>query len=251
MNYKIFFIIFLLGLNSCIENPIKSSSKVDFKKEYFSNNGFALIYSDDLILNKLVNKKIDKRDLLIFQKNLKKNTNVKITNLVNNRSILAKVGSYADYPNFYNSVISKRISIELELSKDDPYVQIKELVNNSSFIAKASKTFDEEKNVASKAPVDEIKVSNLSTETKAITKKAIRNFDYIIKIADLYFRDSANLLATRIKEETIIKNVFVNNLSKSQYRVFLGPFDNINLLQKAFNDIKILEFENIEIIYND
>ena len=32
------------------------------------------------------------------------------------------------------------------------------VINNSSFIAKASKTFDEEKNVASKAPVDEIKV---------------------------------------------------------------------------------------------
>ncbi len=251
MNYKILFIIFLISLNSCIENPIKTTSKVDLKKEYFSNNGFALIYSEDLILNKLVNKKIDERDLLIFQKNLKKNTNVKITNLVNNRSVLAKVGSSANYPNFYNSVISKRISIELDLSMDEPYVQIKELISNSSFIAKASKTFDEEKNVASKVPVDEIKVSNLSTETKTITKKTIRNFDYIIKIADLYFRDSANVLAARIKEETNIKKVFVNNLSKSQYRVFLGPFDNINLLQKAFNDIKILEFENIEIIYND
>ena len=92
-----------------------------------------------MILNKLVNKKINERDLLIFQKNLKKNTNVKITNLVNNRSILAKVGSSADYPNFYNSVISKRISIELDLSIDDPYVQIKELVNNSSFIAKQAR----------------------------------------------------------------------------------------------------------------
>ena len=251
MNYKIFFIIFFISLNSCIENSVKINSKVDLKKEYFSNNGFALIYSNDLILNKLVNEKINERDLLIFQKNLKKNTNVKITNLINNRSILAKVGPSTDYPDFYNSVISKRISIELDLSIDEPYVQIKELINNSSFIAKESKTFDEEKNVASKAPVDEIKVSNLSTETKPITKKTKRNFDYIIKIADLYFRDSANVLATRIKEETKVKKVFVNNLSKSQYRVFLGPFDNINLLQKAFNDIKILEFENIEIIYND
>ena len=251
MNYKIFFIFFLISLNSCIENPIKSNGKFDIKKKHFSNKGFTLIYSEDLILNKLVNKKINESDLLIFQKNLKKNTNIKITNLVNNRSILAKVGSSSDYPNFYNSVISKRIAIELDLSIDDPYVQIKELVNNSSFIAKASKTFDEEKNVASKAPVDVISVSNLSKETKTITKKTKRNFNYIIKIADLYFRDSANDLINRIKEETIVKKVFVNNLSKSQYRVFLGPFDNINLLQKAFNDIKILKFENIEIIYND
>jgi hypothetical protein len=58
-------------------------------------------------------------------------------------------------------------------------------------------------------------------------------------------------LVERIKKETTIKKVMVNKLSKSEYRVFLGPFDNINLLQKAFNDIKILQFENIEIIYND
>ena len=30
-----------------------------------------------------------------------------------------------------------------------------------------------------------------------------------------------------------------------------GPFNNINSLQKSFNDISILEFENIEIIKND
>jgi hypothetical protein len=251
MNYKIFFIFFLISLNSCIENPIKTSSKIDLKKENFSNKGFALIYSENLILDKSVNKKINDRDLLIFQKNLKKNTNVKITNLINNRSILAKVGPSADYPFFYNSVISKRISIELDLFMDNPYVEIKELAYNSSFVAKVSKTFDEEKNVASKAPVDEIKVSSLSKEKITIIEKTNKNFNYIIKIADLYFRDSANDLTTRIKKETTIEKVFVNNLSKSQYRVFLGPFHNINLLQKAFNDIKILKFENIEIIYND
>jgi hypothetical protein len=72
MNYKIFFIFFLISLNSCIENSIKITGKSDLKKQYFSNKGFALIYSEDLTLDKLVNKKINERDLLIFQKNLKK-----------------------------------------------------------------------------------------------------------------------------------------------------------------------------------
>ena len=35
---------------------------------------------------------------------------------------------------------------------------------------------------------------------------------------------------------------------ENKYRVYLGPFYNINTLQKSFNDINILEFENIEII---
>ena len=47
MNYKIFFIFFLISLNSCIENPIKTNGKFDLKKEHFSNKGFALIYSEE------------------------------------------------------------------------------------------------------------------------------------------------------------------------------------------------------------
>ena len=55
----------------------------------------------------------------------------------------------------------------------------------------------------------------------------------------------------RIKKETLANKIGVQNLSDTQYRVFLGPFDNINSLQKAFNDINVLQFENIEIIKND
>ncbi len=40
-------------------------------------------------------------------------------------------------------------------------------------------------------------------------------------------------------------------INKKKYRVYAGPFNNINSLQKSFNDISILEFENIEIIKND
>ena len=40
----------------------------------------------------------------------------------------------------------------------------------------------------------------------------------------------------------------IDKISTNQFRVFLGPFDNINSLQNAFNVINILMFENIEII---
>ena len=251
MFYKFFFLFILMCLNSCIENPIKQTNKIISNKEFFSNKGFTLVYSDDLFTEKYLNKKLKERELLIFQKNLKKDTKVKITNLVNNRSILVRVGQPANYPKFYNSVISKRIAKEIDLNLDEPYIKISEFGTNSAFVAKRAKTFDEEKNVATKVPVDEIKVSELTKTTKTMTEINKKRFNYIIKIADLYFIDSANALVTRIKDETVIKNVFINNLSKSKYRVYLGPFDNINLLQKAFNDIEVLEFENIEIIYND
>ena len=253
MIYRVFFLFCFISLHSCIEYPIKTKDDITKKKDYFISRGFTLIYTSDLLSNKLVNKKIEERELLIFQKNLKKNTKVKITNLINNRSILATVGPKAIYPTFYNSVISKRIATELNIQKDEPYIQINELIENSSFIAKVTKTFEEEKNVAEKVPVDEIKISDLSNSVKTPKKhkEDKKDFNYIIKIADLYFNDSAKSLVLRIKNETLIKEVFIIKLSKSKYRVFLGPFQNITLLQKAFNDIKILKFENIEIIHND
>ena len=55
----------------------------------------------------------------------------------------------------------------------------------------------------------------------------------------------------RIKTENLIKNSKIKKISDEKYRVYLGPFSNINSLQKSYNDISILEFENLEIINND
>ena len=58
-------------------------------------------------------------------------------------------------------------------------------------------------------------------------------------------------MVNRIKEESPITNPLIKKISDKKYRVYLGPFDNISTLQKSYNDISILEFENIEIIKND
>ena len=67
----------------------------------------------------------------------------------------------------------------------------------------------------------------------------------------MYFRDTASLLLDRIIKENVIKDAKIKKINEKKYRVYAGPFNNINSLQKSFNDISILEFENIEIIKND
>ena len=252
MHYKHIIVVLLIFLNSCVNYPIDKKIETKKRKNYFLNKGFALVYNDDLYKKKLINAKIENRSLIIFQRNLKENSIVKITNLINSKYIIAKVGKRAEYPFFYNSVISLRISQKLEIDELEPYIEIKEIVANSSFIAKKAKTFDEEKKVADIAPVDSISINNLNDNNIKKTKKIIKSkFSYIIKIADFYFKNSAKSMNDRIKKETPITNVRIQNLSNTQYRVFLGPFNNINSLQKAFNDISTLEFENIEIIKDD
>ena len=170
MNYKKLIIIFLLTCSCATNNINKSVDQKIIHQQVYNNKGFALLYKDDLKKQKLINRKIDERSLIIFQKNLKRNTSIKITNLLNNKSILAKVGSNSKYPNFYNSVISQRIYDELELNENEPYVEISTVSENSTFLAKKAKMYDEEKEVADKAPVDGISISDLSINKKKKTK---------------------------------------------------------------------------------
>jgi cell division protein FtsN len=55
----------------------------------------------------------------------------------------------------------------------------------------------------------------------------------------------------RIENETKLNDAKIKKIANNKFRVILGPYYNLNSLQSAFNDIKILEFENIEIIKND
>ncbi len=251
MNYKILFTIFsIFFLVSCDQNNLnkKNVSQKIFNK--YKNSGFTLVYSDALRKQKKITKKIDNRSLLIFHKNLKKNSFVKITNPINQKTIIAEViSNKVQFSDFYNCVITSRIAEELSLNLKEPYVDLILISENSTFIAKKAKTFNEEKKVAEKAPVDGIKIDNLGEDikqSKEVTKDSY--FEYSIKIADFYYKDSAKNMSNRIIKETKIKNPIIKTLSKTKYRVLLGPFNDIKKLEESFNEIKSLNFENLEIL---
>ena len=252
MPYKALITLLFLITTSCKNlDTLKKENNV-LASEAFSNMGFSLLFNEELFDKKSITKKIDNRSLIIFQKNLKKGTNVKIKNILNGKYLIAKVGTASKYPSFYNSVISERIFKELELNEKEPYTQITEIRENSSFVANKAVTFDEEKNVANKAPIDDVEINNLNeTELSSKNETIKTNFNYIIKIADFYFNETALSMKNRILNEADYKKAKIRKITATKYRVFLGPFNNINLLQKAFNDISVLQFENLEILKND
>ena len=201
MNYRILLIIllsfFILG---CENQNFDKSKKIKIKiEDKYSNIGFALIYNE-----KLENiKKIDDRSLTIFHKSLKRKSSVKITNPKNGKSIIAIVKSNrVKFSDFYNSIISRRIAEDLELDFDEPYLEIILVSNKNTFIAKKTKTFDEEKQVAEKAPIDGIQINDLNKDIKK--KKEINKdtFSYSIKLADFYYKSSAQMMISKIKENT-------------------------------------------------
>ena len=227
----------------------EDSSKYIFDREY-TNQGFALIYDENLFNKKNISKKLDNRGLFIFHTKIRKNSFVKITNPENTKTVIAQViSNKAIFSNFYNSVITKRIVDELLLDENEPYVELSLISNESTFVAKKAKTFDEEKKVAQKAPVDGITIDNLGTvEKKELPKTSQSNFLYSIKIADFYYKDSAENMIQRIKDETKITNPVIKKLSQTKYRVLLGPFNDIKKIQESFDEIEKLNFENLKII---
>ena len=55
----------------------------------------------------------------------------------------------------------------------------------------------------------------------------------------------------RIKKETTIENSKIIPISKTKFRVILGPFNDMISLKKSYEKTLVLNFENLEIIRHD
>ena len=133
-------LLLLIGCNQYSSNQTKISNIVIENR--YKNSGFSLIYNENLNIK----KKIDQRSLTIFHKSLKNKSFVKITNPLNGKSLIAEVKSNrVKFSPFYNSIITERIANDLDLNLIEPYINIILISKNSTFVAKKSKTFEEEK----------------------------------------------------------------------------------------------------------
>jgi len=241
MKFK--YLILFFFIFACAENTkLINKEKIDLKSAFISK-GFTLIYEDRLYKEKIVKKKINNRDFNIIHSFLFPNTFVKIFNPKNSKFVIAKVKYKSEFPTIYNSVISKRIADEIDLDVNEPYIEIVEIKKNSTFIAKKAKMFKEEKNVANKAPVDEINIISLSKDVKTVKKN-----QYIINIGDYYFEESAIAVKDRLIKETDISSIKIKKLSKNKYRVFSGFFDSFNSMKDTYYKINSLGFELLDVI---
>ena len=248
MSYKnIIFIFFIFFIYGCEPINVKNK-KLNFEIENrYKNSGFALIYNDELDGI----KEIEPRSLMIYHKNLKKKSMVKITNPINGLSLIAEVKSNKiKFSNFYNAVLSDRIAETLELDENEPYINIVLISKDSTFIAKKAKTFEEESVVAEKAPVDGILINDLNENKSKKKIKKNKIFSYSIKVADFYYKDSAKLMLEKIKKDSLIKNLKIIELSKTNYRLLIGPFNDIKSLKNTFEKMNLFNFENLEILKN-
>ena len=245
---NIFSICFLLFLLSCANYKTERIDEIE--KKYFSSKGFALIYEDFFYEEGLINKKLKNNEIVVMHSFLKKNTPIKIINPSNDKFVETKISNRAEYPKIYNIVISAEIANILELNNENPYVEILEFKKNKTFIAKESTTFDEEKRVAAKVPVNEITMDILTEANSEINEKSKTNENYfLIIISDFYYLSSANNLKKYLKKETQINKFIIKKIAENKYRLSIGPFRNFNALKLSYISLNKLGFNELDIIY--
>ena len=251
MKFNLSYIFFFVFLFSCTTDIfqdmkiIKKQSKV--REPTYSSKGFALIYEDSIFESNIVNKKLNNNQNYVLHSFLENDTLVSISNPFNSKSLTAKVRKTINYPSIYNIVITKKMADNLDLDIDNPYVEVLTIKKNDKFIAKEASIFEEEKNVANKAPVTTININDLSVSASKIEVKKKKQM-YIINIAEFYFLESAETTKIRFEKEANLENIKIKKISKNKFKVYFGPYASFVSMKETYLSLNELGFENLDVI---
>ena len=138
----------------------------------------------------------------------------------------------------------------MELDELNPYIEIKEIIHGSSFIAKKTKMYEEEKKVAEKAPVQEIEIDDLSKKesNSERNKNKITKKNFVLVVGDFYYEESALNLKNELISKIELKDISIKKVKQNQYRLFVGPFKNFNTLKVAYISLNKIGFDDLNII---
>ena len=245
MKFNIILFIFIF-LSSCANYSTNNITKLTY-----SSKGFAYVYTEDDYIKKITTKKFNNELSVFGSSNLKTGTLVRITNPDNNRYITAKIIKKTKYPEFYKILITEAVAEKLQLNRLAPYIEIEEIKKNKSFIAKKSEIFIEEKKIHNNAPVDKIKIDNISS-SQIVDKEKTRSFTLLI--AEFYNIDSASTLKNNIVNELTNfnnKKLSVIKKKKNSYQLISGPYKAINSLKNDYINLKNYGFEELEVNLNE
>lgn len=245
MKYRfliIFFFIFSCSLNN---------STLNLKTPYISK-GFAYIYSEKDVEDKIIKGKLNNSKLQISHNRLKINTLIKLINPKTNDVVIVKNIKQTTYPELYKILITEKVAERLNLDKELPLIEIIEIRKNKSFIAKKSKIFNEEKKISSNAPVTAVQISNISKNKKSKTK--LKNDKIYIVIATFYSQETAIFLKQRIVKEFPnydIKKLKIKKKSNKEINLISGPYNGISFMKNDYSKLKKFGFEELEISINE
>ena len=246
MKFKLIFTFFFL--TSCVETYNNASIKTPYTAK-----GLAYIYNEEDFINKTIKKNLDNNLFQIAHNKLRPGTLIRIINPENKESIVLKNDKRFEFPEFYKILITKPVADKLNLRSNLPFIELIEIKKNKSFVAKKTKIFKEEKTIHSNAPVEKVKIDNISITPKKI-KTSDNNEKIYIIIAEFYSKNSASMLKKRIINELKSyddQKLYINSKKANKIRLISGPYSSINLMKNDYIQLKNLGFEELDIIINE
>ena len=244
MKYRIF--LLFLVITSCAQNLNYNKTQPPY-----NSKGFAYIYNDSDHLDKIISNKLDHKTLQIAHSTISQGSLIKLINPKTKESIILKNEKKIRYPEFYKILITNPVADRLKLNKDFPFIEVLEIKKNKSFIAKKAEIFSEEKKIYNNAPVELIKIDNIS-KNKSIMKN-YKDKIYIV-VAEFYSKNSANSLRERITKELGVFNsnkLIIKTKKTNKITLLSGPYNSINSMKNDYILLKNFGFEELDVSINE
>ena len=213
-------ILFFIFITSCQKLPIYESF------QNYDKMGFAEISNTDVIVHHT----------------LAPNSQVRITNLLNNKNIVVNIDKNSNYKKQREIIISKKYAELLELSSSLPLIKIESLRTNKTFKANLGQIYEEEKKIAQNIDIKNVDIVDLSTNKQSTNLKLKK---VTIFYGDFIYKNSAQDIVSLLKKEISNINPIIVQVNK-KYRVNAKIINDISDFDIFFNKIVNTKFE----IYN-
>jgi hypothetical protein len=180
----------------------------------------------------------------VIHRNIAPNSKVKITNLLNKKSLVVEVNKNSNFKKEREIIIPNKYMDLLELNYNLPIVKIETLRTNKTFKAYTAKIFDEEKKITQNVEIKNVDIIDLS---KNNSSKNINLNKLIIYYGDFTFKNSALDMVSLLKKEIKNLNPTVIQVNK-KFRVKVTTINDISEFDIFFNKIVNTKFDNYNII---
>ena len=180
----------------------------------------------------------------VIHRNITPNSKVRITNLLNKKSIIVEINKNSNYKNEREIIIPNKYIDLLELNYNLPVVKIETLRTNKTFKADTTKIFEEEKKITQNVEIKNVDIVDLSKNN--VSKNNNLN-KLIIYYGDFTFKNSALDMVILLKKNIKNLNPTVIQVNK-KFRVKVASINDINEFDIFFNKIVNTKFDNYNIM---
>ena len=176
----------------------------------------------------------------VIHRNITPNSKIKITNLLNKKSIVVEVNKNSNYKKEREIIVPSKYIDLLELNYNLPIVKIETIRKNKTFKADTAKIFEEEKKITQNAEIKNVDIVDLSKNNSSKNKNLNK---LIIYYGDFTFKNSALDMVSLLKKDIKNINPAIIQVNK-KFRVKVASINDINEFDIFFNKIVNTKFDN-------